>query len=322
MKRALAAVALLGTSVAHADVPVLAPNLYEHGNLRVAVACADHGLMLPEDGLHVSVDGTPLAPVHTNASQGVEVDSDGENELFSVVTDAGFLAPPGRHRVRIDAPDCTADERELDLSATYAERVDGRLPVEDDVLRGPAVAPDGYGITIGASAMAPPAELAATTAPISVPSFWVSSSFERRSWVFAGDSTAGWSSLDETSPVRATGSVFATTAALRVGRRLARDRYALAAGTGIGAGVWSASLQPAAGAVPATRPDAGLVFDWDVPVWSSLTIKASCTWGVQGLASYDVRPTDVSTSSLALALGLQWQPSQACSEEPGLAVSP
>ncbi len=127
--------------------------------------------------------------------------------------------------------------------------------------------------------------------------------------MFAADSTSGWSSLDSK------GSVFATSAALRFGGRVARDRYALAAGAGLSAGLWTATI--------VADPEAsGATFDWGVPVWSSLTIKPSCGMGVQALASYDVRPGDLEASSLELALGLQWQPSEACSEAPGLAVSP
>ena len=304
---------------AHADVSVVAHDLSERGNLRVALACADRSLVTPEDGLQVSVDGVALTALRENLRDTLTVDGGGESVLTTVLTDVGFFVTPGRHHVTFAAPGCAADQRELEVSGIYAERVEGRLSIADGALRGAAVAPDGFGFTIGT--MATPLPPAVSTTRVTVPGIWLSSSIERRSWLIAGDATSGWSSLTEANPAASSGSVWGTAVAVRVGRRITYDRYALAAGTGIGVGVWIASVHasdPMSGMVP---PD-GATFDWSVPVWSAFTAKPACSWGVQALATYDVRPTNLGASSLALAIGLQWQPSQACSSSPGLVTSP
>ena len=57
-----------------------------------------------------------------------------------------------------------------------------------------------------------------------------------------------------------------------------------------------------------------------VPVWASLTVKPACTVGVQLLASYDVHPTASSDTGATIAAGLLWQPSNACSDAPGVRI--
>ena len=58
----------------------------------------------------------------------------------------------------------------------------------------------------------------------------------------------------------------------------------------------------------------------EVRYWLGLTIKPGCNWGLQLLASYDMRPTDFDNSGLSFGAGLMFQPSAACSEPAGVQV--
>jgi len=125
-------------------------------------------------------------------------------------------------------------------------------------------------------------------------------------------------------PLPFSASYFGTDTALRLGAQLPWEHVSLAAGSGVGGALWySSGVQVGQGSASQvlSRPD-DIVGGWYVPMWSSLTIKPSCNWGVQTLASYDVRPSDVGASSLAFAIGLLWQPSDACSEPAGVNVTP
>jgi hypothetical protein len=118
-----------------------------------------------------------------------------------------------------------------------------------------------------------------------------------------------------TVPVAYTGTYSGAAAAFRVGKRVAWSDFALAAGVGLGGAVWismAPHTDPTA-PIEATfvEPGQGAVTDLYAPVWASLTFKPSCSWGVQGLAEYDVR-SNTDESSPSLSLGLIWQPATAC----------
>ncbi len=118
-----------------------------------------------------------------------------------------------------------------------------------------------------------------------------------------------------TPAVHYTGTMFGSALALRAGQRIAWQNVALAAGVGVAGALWSgmASVDPQA-PVPAgfVEPPGGASADFYLPVWSSLTVKPSCSWGIQGLAEYDVRPLDTGASAPSLAVGVIWQPATAC----------
>jgi hypothetical protein len=124
-------------------------------------------------------------------------------------------------------------------------------------------------------------------------------------------------------PFGFTGSAFHSGAALRFGARLAMKSVALAAGAGIGGSMWITNAKLTGydlvsdAFVPS--PD-GINPEWHVPLWTALTYKPSCSWGVQALAQYEVHPTSMDENAVSFGGGLLWQPSSACSEPPGLAV--
>ncbi len=353
--KAIAASSILvaGVHVARAEVPRLDPGLYEHGNLRVTVACASDGFVAPATGLRLVLDGEPLRPLRVNDVPAVAYDDNMGSYLVAAATDVGYLAAPGHHHLRIEAPDCEPDERDLDLSATYAERIEGRLAAQPQ-LREPAAAPDGFELVLGGASSEFPRSLASgtnnsglyttayTTDPAAANGVWLSLGIVRRTWVMATDMTVDWGALAGTvetlpggpsgltvspGPFPYTGSFFEIGDAFRFGGRLAWRSLALAAGSGIaGALVQRTSAHVDTGTTPSYQvfasPPNDMSVDWWLPVWASLSIKPGCNWGVEALASYDVRPSELDASELSLGLGLMWQPSSACSEPAGLTVSP
>ncbi len=345
---ALACVLLTGGALARADVPKLAPNLYERGNLRVAVACAGSPLVGPAGGLRVSIDGSALEPLRVNAELAAGTDADGYNIVESFATDTGFLAEPGRHHLEVDAPGCEPDVRDVDLSATYAERVEGRLPALPE-LRAPTAAPDGFGFVFGAASLPFPATLASgtssdglaptayTTDPSSAQGLWVSMQFERDHLMFATDEMATWGSLSgtvtsmpstygvATGTYHYSGSYLENAVAVRFGGRVSFGDASLAGGTGVGGALVtrnSAHVDAMSSTEILPNPPKEMDADWWVPVWAAVTVKPSCDWGVQALASYDVRPTQLDANGVAFGLGLEWQGSSACSEPAGIRVAP
>lgn len=354
--RRLAALAALvifsAASLARADVPQLSPNLYERGNLRVAIACAGNGLLDPVAGLRLTLDGEPLRALHVNDVASVGVDDDGNEYVASAVTDVGFLAPAGHHHLRIEAPDCDPDERDVDLSAVYAVHVEGRLAARAE-LRSPTAAPDGFGFAIGGTTFAFPRALASgtnnvglfatsyTTDPSSAQGVWVSMQVDRRAWTFAFDTSFMGGSVTGTvtstssdpvimnvpGPFPYSGSFIENASVFRFGGRVPWGNLSLSAGSGLGGAlVIRTSSHVDTGSTPsydtfATAPD-GADVDWWLPVWASLSVKPACNWGVQALASYDLHPTTFDASAPSFALGLLYQPSSACSEPAGMTVSP
>ena len=247
-----------------------------------------------------------------------------------------------------DSSTCTTSytpESESTVSTPYANydvyRVDAAqwstLPADEQPTWDPArhtpSAADGGGLTFGvfqraftgnASGMS--GDVFPTAYTASVPDLqgaWLSYSFVHGSTELAFDTSFGGTSFsgtarnthDGTATVGYTGTYIGQSAAIRLGKRIAWDRFALSAGVGIGAAWWAA---------PTTKVDANApiedtfvqptetVAELYTPVWASATVKATCNWGVQGLAEYDAHPFTDTTDVPAFALGLIYQPATAC----------
>jgi hypothetical protein len=319
----------------------IAPAMYAGGNLRVAVTCAE-SFGSVDNGLRVAIDGNYVRPLRTNAISNVTLDSNNNQVVLTVPTDVGFVVPPGHHHMRVEMPDCEADDREIDVSPSHARFVEGRLLLANDSLKGTVGAPDGFGLVLGGYTMGLPRSLlsgsgpdwarsptAYTIDPASTHGLWLVTSVERRYFTFALDSMWGWGSANghiaanDSSPATDfSASMLQWSMALRIGARLPLRYASLAAGSGIGFSLWIFNHTDAANRAAMTDAVSNVNAVWQVPLWASLTIKPACGWGIQGLASYGVQPTRSDASSLFLGIGILFQPSASCSETPGVDVSP
>ena len=319
----------------------IAPNLYSKGNLRIAVACAENRLVEPSQGLRVTIDdaATPLTPLRTNALSSLALDSNDAPVYLAMVTDIGFLAPPGTHRVRIEAPDCAPDEREIEISATHAIRIDGRLAVAKKILSGPVGAPDGLGLGLGAFTSTFPDSLRTgvkngtsfTIGDATTDGVILSTTIEHRYFALGVDTALGFGSLSGTLTPTSSTSTYDFTAshmmlsgALRLGARLPLEYVAILAGSGVGASLWmttSGSVDEPSNTA-AAFPPTGADFLWDVPLWAAIEIKPFCSWGVEVGGSYNVEPTNFDGNTVMLNASLLWQPSSSCCEGSGVTVSP
>ena len=145
---------------------------------------------------------------------------------------------------------------------------------------------------------------------------WLGGSYITGSTELAIDVRAGGGTITGTAMAQGSPMVSYTTGydgmdlALRVGKRAAWQDFALSAGVGIAGGLWmpmGMSYQPSDAFVEPPQSVAG---DFYFPLWSELTFKPSCEFGVQGMASYDLRPQGGSAPSFGV--GLIYQPASAC----------
>ena len=330
--------------------PGLAPALYERGNLRIAVACAESYFVTMQDGLRVYIDGAPLDELALNGESYVTSDADGNVETDWAPTDIAFLVGPGHHQLRIEAPECVTDERDVDIAAEYATRIGGRLAVRDPDLMSPTAAPNGYSLVLGGyladgagipSAGSSGSGSFSSTYTNDRPSsqgFLFSNGIERRHFAFWVDEMIGWGSISGTvswqqplpfgvasaGPFRYTGTVIDNSMTIRIGARLPIRNIALAAGTGIGASLLDFASTPVDSSSSMFQPPlpSGVDFEWYVPAWSSVTIKPSCGWGVQAVASYNVEPSSGFAGALRFLAGVEIQSAAACSEPPHIEVKP
>jgi hypothetical protein len=288
----------------------------------------------PERGLRVTLDGaiqdardTFTLPITGYTKHGPAVSY--------VPTDIGFAVTPGVHRIEVDAPGCKPLTEDIDVPAFVPLFVSGRLPPEDDTLRGPTGAPNGIGLLYGGyvTTRGPHAgsdsffhsayQYDATTSE----GFWLGTSSEHRNFAFAFDTMMGYSSTSGTAMSTMNGGTSAFTNSglnmgmeARVGARLPLGSTVVAAGTGIGGDLWffNSTLKDKSIEFLA-KPDGGDA-SWYVPLWTAVTFKSSCDWGAQLLASYEVHPGAFNEDGPAVAAGLVWQPSDACSQPVGLVV--
>ena len=125
-------------------------------------------------------------------------------------------------------------------------------------------------------------------------------------------------------PYRYAEAFFENRAALRVGARVPMGHVALEAGIGVGLSLvdFHGDLSsPTLGTLSPPTPT-GMDVDWYVPVWSGITFKPSCTWGLQALVSYDLEPSNGMSGNATLLAGVEIQPTPACSEPTRVDVRP
>ncbi len=306
------------------------------GNLRVSVNCADTWAT-PDSGLQLTVDGVAVPSLGTNGVDAVGYTRHGNPFVQYVTTDVGYAVTPGTHHIQLDAPGCASGGQDVEVWPFIPRMISGRLETTDSSLLGPVGAPDGLGLMVGAYGVGHPAHpgsynvFSATYAydPGTTEGGLLSLSYEHRNFVAAFDVRLGTQSTSGTAmyngsinesrgPFAFTGSEVSLGGVVRVGARLPLRDVALEAGTGIGGD----AVIPTGGSVNTTTVPApnDADGDWFVPLWASATIKPTCNWGAQVLASYELHPTASSESAVSVAAGLIWQPSASCSEAPGLSV--
>jgi hypothetical protein len=332
------------TAAASAEPQVLAP-LYRTGNLRVDVLCADFWAT-PDRGLAVTVDGVRTEPLRINGTYVTNTNDDGSLYSSWSPYDVGYLVEPGPHHIGISAPGCATSELDLEMHADHAEVTAGRLAIDDPALQGPTGAPNGAGITMGArwqaAALGPHDHALGGFASgytydpgHTTTAGWLAISSEWHNFAFAYDLSFGHGDVSGTAfqtetlepgskpgPFAFTGDTYELGMALRAGPRIALHDVALAAGSGIGFQSWILSTKIVAAQPPFVDPPGPVDGTWFLPVWAAATIKPVCNWGVQVLAEYDVHPTALDIDGFALGAGVIYQPSSACTDAPGLHVSP
>ncbi|HEY1585040.1 MAG TPA: hypothetical protein VGH63_05080 [Polyangia bacterium] len=296
----------------------VAPWIEQRGNLRLSIACGDVWASTPEDGLDVQVDGTSIDADRVTGRS------------------AAYLIAPGHHRVQLSAPGCEPSTFDFDADAIHSTHADGRLVLDDWWRGGTAGSPNGFGITVGAWLQPAPGGAAGDSVFDQSETYdsghtaggaYLSFSRERRFFLtatditVAGGSTSGVVSGDRTAQ-QFTASVFDNRYQFRVGGRLPLHFASLAAGTGIGVEWWITSGQftspnNTSGLFAPDGPDASFY----LPMWASATVKATCEWGVQALAQYDVHPSSMDTNGFSFGAGVIYQPSASCSEAPGVRVT-
>ena len=347
--RVVALFAAVRSAIAYATPPPgLAPAIYEHGNLRVAVACAETPLSTGAGGLRVYVDGVLLEELATNGDSYTTSDSDGNVETGWAASDVGFLVTPGQHHVRVEAPDCVADERDLELAADYAERLIGRLAVRDPDLATPTGGASSFSFVLGGYSGSPGITATGSSGTGSLASTYtidsasrqgvlLSTGIERRSFALWIDEAIGRGAISgmvawqqppvgtaPAGPLPYTGSFIENGLTLRLGARLPLGNVALAAGTGIGASlfVFSSSHVTMSSDLLTPLPPEGVDLEWYVPAWTAITYKPSCNWGVQAIASYNLEPSSGFAGTMTWLGGIELQPAAACAESPHVAVKP
>jgi len=217
--------------------------------------------------------------------------------------------------------------------ARWSELPSGLQPLPYDPSHHAPTSTDGFGLAFGMFSRAYPGPSSGTSGDVfptryaaTTPSLvggWMGAQIDRGSNAFGWDLGFGGSSFTGTAmntqmgtaAVDYTGTYFGATSAIRFGKRIAWNNVALAAGVGLGGALWMATthIDPNAPiSANFVQPNSALVADWYAPLWSAVTLKASCDWGLEALAEYDVRPDAMSSSSPSLALGAIWQPATAC----------
>jgi hypothetical protein len=325
---------LLSSARAHAD-DIVAPR----ARLLVDANCVE-GMATPSEGLRVLVDGVPMKFLHVDEASFFTVNSDGTLGIGSAPTDVAFDAPPGRHRVRIEADDCAPMERIVTVGDVVPTRVDATLPIADESLEGPTGAPDGMTLVFSAFRTTLPTAMTNDTNPsramsrpfvLDDPKIWggmVSTGWAHRGFMFFFDWEFGMGSMHGATLPKNTatdnepaqpidgGILLETGMDLRFGHRYPIGAAALSFGSGIGANLWVASSTSVAAS------DAGDTrFTWNVPFWADLTMKPSCDVGVQLGASYRWEPGSPEFSTTMLTAGLVFQPNGACKRSPSFEVS-
>ena len=188
---------------------------------------------------------------------------------------------------------------------------------------------DGSGLSFGAFTATYPGATSGTSGetfsttyiatPAQARGLWLAWSRDPGPIAYAVDLRIGGGSIAGTA-MRASSAVpvayrqgFGGTALVfRLGKRLAWRNFAWSAGTGLGGAIWISGQATTVGSDGFIEPGNTFVPDLYAPLWTAVTFKPSCDWGVQGLAEYDARPFDFAASSSSFSAGLIWQPASAC----------
>jgi hypothetical protein len=302
------------------------------GNLRVSVACADFNA-LPDKGLELTVDGVEAKPLGVNVTTTHYRKTNFENWSDEMVardvdTDVGFQVAPGPHHVTVGAPGCERRAIDVVAVADRAEVIIGRLPITDAELAGNAAAPDGHGLVLGAIAVAAihgPATNGERYVYDPHMGFggWVSLLANKRGFALAADlafttNVAEGMTVDIPNGDHFSGREYRVTTMLRAGKRYAIRDVAVGFGTGLGLDSWlmKGNFYGPTGVSP--EADAS----WFLPMWSTVTYKPSCDWGIQALAQYDFHPTSSDSTGFTFGAGLVLEASAACSRRPHMSVAP
>lgn len=187
--------------------------------------------------------------------------------------------------------------------------------------------PDGWGVTLGGfggptigansgtSGQVFPTTYEADSADLA--GGWLSLSHVRGSTTYAidlrlgGGAFAGTASSMQTASATYHGTYVGGALALRAGKRVAWQDFALAAGVGVAGAAWGGTAEADNGGF--VEPGVSSSAELYAPLWAALTFKPTCSLGVQGVAEYDVDVLDTSASAPSFELGLVWQPASACS---------
>jgi hypothetical protein len=343
-KRAKAAAAPDSPATVSVDESGIAPPLYETGNLRVAVRCAESdGIVTPERGLRVLIDGKLQGekPLKTNMITTMGTQTVNNRQVPVAIqnfTDVGFLVPPGPHHLRIETVDCSPLESDIKISGTHATNVEGDMEVSTPSLKGPVGAPWGGGYVLGMLYGSVPKQLGngsngyekstyTTDGTGSMLGGYMGATVEHR--YFAGGllygigfgSYSGHISDSNGNTAKYNASPFAMLLELRLGVRIPLKYVALQAGSGIGGSMWILNAKAEHSNSGAGTPgDVGIL--WHLPLWTAATIKPFCNWGVQVGAQYNVQPTQFDGNYYMATTSLLWQPSPSCERTANLSISP
>ena len=310
----------LGPAQHLGTVELSAPQFDGQGDLRdkAAEVAASHG------GTHVVVRAAGSTPVTVttpeSSSESCTTDSDGNQSCTTTYTPESTST--------YDLPYATSDVYRVEPSAWPGLPADER-PAPIDPIRLTPSGADGAGVAIGWFSIAHPFARTGTSGTVFPTSYtadpsqanglWLSTSRLRGHEVlamdvgFGGGSSGGTAtSIHDGNSVPYTTTYGGMTLALRVGGEVAAGDVALAGGVGVGGALWLGMASYDTSTFVFVEPPNGNTADLYLPLWATLTIKPSCDWGVQAMASYDERPFDTQASAPSFALGLLWQPASAC----------
>jgi len=308
-----------------APVAEVSRRVYQQGNLELSIACADEPAT-PAGGLTVTADGLPQIARRVD-------------DLWSAEASTSYLLAPGRHHIQISVPGCAPSAFDVDAFPDQVQHASGRLAVSDWSLAGPVGAPNGFGTAFGAWLARGPSgtstnyfgQTATFDGAHGGEGGFVSFSHERRNLVMAWDlgfatapisgTEAGPSVFGSEAPQSFTGTAYMSTAQYRVGARVPLEELSLAAGTGIGLDWWIQSTALTGSQTTGLFAPDGVDATFYFPMWATATIKPTCNWGAQVMGQYDVHPTAMTTNGVEIMAGLIYQPSDACSESAGVAVT-
>jgi hypothetical protein len=300
-------------------------------NLHVAVACGEYPVMYPERGLHVSVDGVTLQGRIVYASSLYETPH-GHLGVTTAIGDIVFFAPPGAHMLHVDADNCAAIDRRVEIGSRT--NVTGRLEIDNPILRGPSGTPDGFDFAMGAFVSTLPSLVRSgtgnqgsytpmfTTTSASMPGFTVSRGNIHRFFTFLAEESLGFGTQNGVAHDGGYSGQFwrhisYSDTSLRVGARLPLHNFALSAGSGVALTIWSPG---ASNGYNLPDPLGAPEFTVNVPVWAMLDVKPTCNWGLRFTGTLSLNPVVTGETSFMTSAMIFYQPTTSCSESSGVQI--